>query len=351
MSQKKCIVLDLDNTLWGGIVGEDGLDGLQLSLGGVGAGFIAFQQALLNLYDRGIILAVNSRNNFEEAIKVIRTHPNMILKEPHFAALRINWQDKAMNLVELAKELNIGLEAMVFLDDDPTNRATVKAMLPEVEVPELPINPADYAKFLINLPYFPSEAVTDEDKMRGNMYVTERLRLEAEKSFSNRDEFLKSLGLELQIFVDDLSSIARLAQLTEKTNQFNANKQPLTEEEMLVLINHPEYKVFHGRLTDRFGDHGIVNLAIVKQQDEVWHLEQLLMSCRVIGRGVEEAFLATIGQSAKNNQVSRLTINFTQTAKNKPAEDFVNNNFKNNTVLVEAIINQPDWITVKYGQV
>lgn len=351
MSLKKCIVLDLDNTLWGGIVGEDGFAGLQLSLSGVGAGFIAFQQALLDLHNRGIILAVNSRNNFADAIKVIRTHPNMILKEPHFAAMRINWQDKATNLVELAQELNIGLDSMVFFDDDPTNRATVRALLPAVEVPELPADPVDYAKFLISLSYWPASALTDEDKMRGNMYVTERLRLEAEKSFANREEFLKNLGLELQIFVDDLEAVARLAQLTEKTNQFNINKQPLTEDEVSSLINHPEYKIFHGRLTDRFGDHGIINLAIIKKQDDVWHLEQLLMSCRVIGRGVEDAFLFVIGQAAKNSQVEKIIINFRQTEKNKPAEEFINKHFKDNLILVDEIVASPSWITVNYGKI
>jgi FkbH-like protein len=351
MSLKKCIVLDLDNTLWGGIVGEDGLKGIKLALNGAGADFIAFQQALLNLYNRGVILAVNSRNNYEDAIKVIREHPNMILKEPHFAALRINWSDKVMNLIELAKELNIGLDSMVFLDDDPTNRATVRAMLSEVEVPELPPNSADYAKFLINLPYFPVEALTDEDKMRGNMYVTERLRLEAEKSFDNREEFLKNLGLELQIFVDDSNATARLAQLTEKTNQFNINKNPLSEEEITKLIKQDDYKVIHGRLTDRFGDHGIINLIIIKKQDDVWYLEQLLMSCRVIGRGVEDALLSVIGQMAKSNQVKKLNINFRQTEKNKPAEDFVNKHFKNNLILVDEIAVLPSWITVKYGKV
>lgn len=351
MSLKKCAVLDLDNTLWGGIVGEDGLDGLQLSLQGTGASFIAFQQVLLDLYNRGIILAVNSRNNFDEAMKVIREHPNMILKEPHFAALRINWQDKAANLVELAQELNIGLDSMVFFDDDPTNRAAVRALLPAVEVPELPANPVDYAKFLINLPYWPTAALTDEDKMRGNMYVTERLRLEAEKAFGNREEFLNNLGLELQIFVDDFNSVARLAQLTEKTNQFNANKHPLSKEAMRGLMENPDYKVMHGRLTDRFGDHGIINLAIIKKYDGVWQAQQLLMSCRVIGRGVEEAFLAAIGQAAKQEQVREIFINFQPTEKNKPAADFITKYFKNNSAPVNELLNSPSWITIRYGKV
>jgi FkbH-like protein len=346
MNEKKCIVLDLDNTLWGGIVGEDGFDGIQLSLSHPGASFIAFQQALLDLYNRGIILAINSRNNFDDAMKVIRSHPNMILKEPHFAAARINWNDKVMNIAELARELNIGLDSMVFFDDDPTNRATVRAMLPEVEVPELPANPEEYAKFLLSLPYFPSAAITDEDKMRGGLYVTERLRQEAEKSFPNRDEFLKNLGLELRVFADDPTGVARLAQMTGKTNQFNVNKIPMTEEEMAGFIAHPEYKVIHGHVTDRFGEHGITNLAIAKINGEEWHLDHFLMSCRVIGRGIEDAFLSAIAGLAQKNGGKYLAITFVPTEKNAPAQEFINRRFINNRTAVENALPPPAWISL-----
>lgn len=343
---KKCLVLDLDNTLWGGTVGEDGFEGIQLSLSGSGSAFMAFQQAILDLYDRGVILAINSKNNFEEAMKVIRSHPNMILKEYHFAARRINWQDKADNLIELAKDLNIGLDSMVFLDDDPANRALVRAVLPAVEVPELPVDPADYAKFLISIPYFLSAAITDEDKMRGNLYVTERLRQEAEKSFHSREEFLKSLRLEFQIFIDDASSLSRLAQLTEKTNQFNTNKQPLTEKEIEELILNPEYKIFHGRLTDRFGDYGITNFAITESKNGYWEIGQFLMSCRVIGRGVEESFLSAMANSAQKNKIEKLAIKFVSTEKNKPAEEFVKKYFDQDVLLVN-LVKSPAWIKVK----
>ena len=193
MTLKKCIVVDLDNTLWGGVVGEEGLSGIQLSTMFPGSAFIAFQQALLDLSRRGIILAVNSKNNPADALAAIRTHPNMILKENHFAAMRINWNDKVSNMWELAQELNISLDSMVFFDDDPANRAFVRAMLPMVEVPELPADPTSYVKILLSLPYFASAAITNEDSMRGNLYVTERLRKEAEKSYPTKEDFLKSL--------------------------------------------------------------------------------------------------------------------------------------------------------------
>jgi FkbH-like protein len=348
---KKCIVLDLDNTLWGGIVGEDGFDGIELAISPPGASFVAFQQALLDMYNRGIILAVNSRNNFEDAIRVIRSHPNMILKDSHFAAMRINWNDKATNIVELAKELNIGLDSMVFFDDDPTNRATVRAMVPEVEVPELPANPEEYAKFLLSLPYFPNTAITDEDKMRGSLYVTERLRLEAEKSFPSKDEFLKNLGLELHVFEDDPTSIARLSQMTGKTNQFNVNKIPMTEEEMEKFIAHPDYKVFHGYVTDRFGEHGITNLAIVKKDTDIWNIEHFLMSCRVIGRGIETAFLSAVANSAQKNGVNHLSIVFIPSEKNAPAKEFVKKHFIDNKAKVKDIIPSPLWIITHHGKI
>lgn len=347
MATKKCIVLDLDNTLWGGAIGEDGFDGIKLSLSAPGAAFVAFQQALLDFYNRGIILAINSRNNFKEAIKVIQTHPNMILKERHFAAMRINWKDKATNLIDLAKELNVGLDSMVFLDDDPTNRMLIKTTLPEVEIPDLPANPLNYAKFLMSLPYFALAAITDEDKMRGNLYVTERLRQEAEKSFNDRRGFLKNLGLELQIFVDDDSSVARLAQLTEKTNQFNINKCPMTEQEIRELIRNPKYKVLHGRLTDRFGDHGITSLAIVENKKDRWNIKYFLMSCRVIGRGVEEALLSFIAKLADHNKAKKLSIKFVPTEKNKPAEAFVKKFFNGKAVPVGKVIESPAWIKIK----
>jgi len=349
MNTKKCIVLDLDNTLWGGIVGEDGIDGIALSLSNPGASFVAFQQALLDMYNRGVILAINSRNNFEDAIKVIREHPNMILKEPHFAAMRINWNDKATNIIELAKELNIGLDSMVFFDDDPTNRAIVREMAPDVEVPEFSIKPEEYAKFLLSLPYFPTAAITDEDKMRGSLYVTERLRQEAEKQFSEKDEFLKHLGLEMRFFEDDSTSIARLAQMTGKTNQFNVNKIPMTEEEMANFIASPEHKVFYASVADRFGEHGITNLAIAKKAGDVWNLEHFLMSCRVIGRGVEDAFLSAIAENAKQNGAKHLNITFISSEKNAPAKEFVEKKFIDNKTSVEEVLSAPKWITIKHG--
>ena len=341
---KKCIVLDLDNTLWGGVIGEDGMDGIALSTREPGAAFIAFQQSLKDMGDRGIILAINSQNNPEDALQVIRTHPNMILKEHDFAAMRMNWADKVENMRELARELNIGLDSMVFFDDSPTNREAVRSFLPEVEVPEIS-DPALYAKILLSLPYFPAAATTDEDKMRGNMYVTERLRMESEKSFADRGEFLKSLGLELFVSHSDEGALPRLSQLTQKTNQFNTDKHPLSMEEIQQILNSPDREVFHARLVDRFGDHGIIALAIVKKDAINRHIEQFLMSCRVFGRGVEDAFLHAIAAQAAQEGAQTLSINYTQTEKNAPAREFVERVFSGGAISASDT-KKPEWITL-----
>jgi FkbH-like protein len=343
---KKCIVLDLDNTLWGGVIGEDGMDGLQLSLSAPGNYFMAFQQAILDHYDRGIILAINSRNNPDDAWKVIRTHPNMILKEKHFAAARMNWNDKAANIRELAQELNIGLDAMVFLDDDPTNRDLVRALVPEVLTPELPAEPAEYVRFLNSLGVFEAGVITDEDKMRGNLYVTERLRTAAEKSYASKEEFLKSLGLTLTVRMDDASCVSRLAQLTEKTNQFNIDKKPLTEDEIRAAIDSPTHHVFYGKLQDKFGDHGVVLFALIEAHADHWHIPALLMSCRVFGRGAEDAFLAAISEKALQEGVHSLTISFKDSPKNAPAREFVERRFPAGTYSIPRTVHGPEWIEI-----
>ena len=272
---KKCLVLDLDNTLWGGVVGEEGLDGIKLGWDASGRGFVAFQQAILDLHNRGIILALNSRNNYEDAMAVIRRHPNMVLKENNFASLRINWNEKPDNMREIAKELNIGLDSLVFLDDDPVNRAVMRNALPEVETPDLPQDPEKYAKFLLTLPYFKGGVTTDEDKMRGNLYVTERLRKAAENNYGAKEDFLKSLEIEVHCYQDDSSCLSRLAQLTEKTNQFNTNKKPMSENEISRRIAEPSHSIFHAAARDKFGDYGVIAFASINKDSEEWLIESL----------------------------------------------------------------------------
>lgn len=350
---KKCLVLDLDNTLWGGVVGEDGMDGILLSHKGPGASFVAFQQAILDLHTNGVILAINSRNNEADALKVIREHPNMILKEPHFAARRTNWNDKAQNMRELAQELNIGLDSFVFLDDDASNRALVRALLPEVETPELPDNPAEYTQFLMSLPHFASSVTTNEDLMRGNYYVTERLRKEAENEFASKEEFLKSLNITVHLARNDEPSVPRIAQLTGKTNQFNVLKREYTEDEIRGFMASPTHAVYHGKVTDRFGDYGITAVALVSKGTDAWHLVSLLLSCRVLGRGVEHAFVRALAEEAEKNGVRVLTSEFARSEKNAPAEEFVTKHFSPSGTIYQ--LNSPlpsaEWVTLRYATI
>ena len=344
-NKKKCIVLDLDNTLWGGVVGEDGKDGIVLSMSDVGSGFISFQQALRDLYDRGIILAINSHNNPEDALEVIRTHPNMLLKENHFAAMKLGWGDKAEAMREISEELNIGLDSMVFLDDSPLQREAVRSAHPEVAVPEMPTDPALYTKMLLSLPYFESNTVTDEDLMRGNFYVTERLRNEAQKRFENREAFLQSLSLQLKVLRNDTPALSRVSQLTEKTNQFNTNKVPKTPEEIGAYMQGANTEVFSAQASDRFGDHGIIAVAIVTKEKKNWNVETLLMSCRVFERGIEAAFVHAIASAAKDDGAETLYFKFEQTEKNEPARLFLEKYAPTGKILTDNI-QSPYWITL-----
>lgn len=325
---KKCLVLDLDNTLWGGVLGEEGPNGIKLGFDPEGASFIAFQQAVLDLHNRGIILAINSKNNYEDAMNVIRTHPNMVLKEHNFAAIRINWNDKVSNMREIAQELNIGLGSFVFLDDDPFNRSAMKACLPEVATPELPANPEKYASSLIELEDFQGGGtITDEDKMRGNLYVTERLRKAAEKNFLSTEDFLKSLEITVNFYQNDRGNTARLAQLTEKTNQFNMNKNPMSESEIVNHIDNHNKLVVYTSARDRFGDYGIIGFALVDKTPDIWLINSMLMSCRALGRGIEDAFLDGLAVKARESNAKKLRAEFAKTEKNQPAEDFLNKYF------------------------
>lgn len=342
--EKKCLVLDLDNILWGGVIGEDGLDGIKLGFDEPGAGFVAFQQAVLDLHNRGVILAINSKNNHEDAMRVIREHPNMVLKEKNFAAVRVNWGDKSENMREIAEELNIGLDSFVFLDDDPTNREIMRGILPEVETPDLPPDPSDYAKFLMGLPYFHGGIITDEDRMRGNLYVTERLRKSAEKNFTSSGEYLRNLELEVVFYKDDKSYISRLAQLTGKTNQFNMNKTPLAEEEILNYINDPRHIVIHAAAKDRFGDYGIIAFALLDKSSPDWVIKSMLMSCRALGRGIEETFMEALAGLARENNAAKLQVLFSKSEKNRPAEDFLNKHFADYHYDLSKKSITPSWI-------
>jgi len=323
---KKCIVLDLDNTLWGGIVGEDGFNKIKLGPQPPGNTYVEFQKYLLSLHERGIILAVNSKNNLDDAIEVIKNHPNMILRENHFGCLKINWNDKVTNLKEIAQELNIGLDSIVFIDDDPVNRDFVRETLPEVLTIELPKDPSLYVSTLIGLNDFHVIKITKEDKQRGKMYTQQRMRVESEKNSTSFEEYLKQLNIKIHIKKADEFTIPRISQLTLKTNQFNLTTKRYQEEDIKNFSQDKKKIVGCARIEDKFGDNGITSVFIVKKDnEEEWIIDTFLLSCRVIGRGVEEGILDYIINEARKNNVKRIIGNFIPTKKNKPSESFLPN--------------------------
>ncbi|MFW9808213.1 MAG: HAD-IIIC family phosphatase [Candidatus Thorarchaeota archaeon] len=316
---KKCIVLDLDNTLWGGIIGEDGIEGIKLGNASPGIEFVDFQRGLLSLYSRGIILAICSKNNYDDAMKVFQEHPFQILKEEHFAAMRINWQNKVSNIAELAEEINIGLDSMVFFDDNPVERAQVMQTLPEVLVVDLPKNPRLYRETLENLNVFDVLSLTKEDMSRGEMYVGKRKRAELETSIGNIEDFLRTLDLKVRIKPVDDFDTPRVVQLIGKTNQFNLTTRRYTDAEVQTFREEDSSIVYSMAVTDKFGDEGVVGVAIVKKKEKDWWIDSLLMSCRVIGRSVETALIAKIVKDARAEGASRIIGEYIPTKKNPPA--------------------------------
>lgn len=319
---RKCMVLDLDNTLWGGVVGEDGMEGLDLGGSPVGRAYVDFQRLLLSYYNRGVILAINSKNNAEDAMKVLHEHPGMVLREKHFGAIRINWKDKTENMIELARELDIGLDSMIFIDDNPHERERVRSALPYVLVPELPSSPfrrADALKALTDLDVL---VLTDEDRRRGEMYRARRQRRELMGSKGSLENFLRSLDLRIQVRPADALSLPRVASLLNRTNQFNMTTRRYTLAQVEEMSREEGIRIYTLKVRDRFGDEGIVGVAIIRAQEPAWIIDSFLMSCRVIGRGIEFAFMGRIAGDARAGGAEELVGKFIRTAKNEPARGF-----------------------------
>ena len=323
---KKCIVLDLDNTLWGGIVGECGVDGIQLGPTTEGRPFLEFQQLLLALFGRGIILAINSRNNIGDALLAIKEHPYMILREKHFAAMRINWDDKVANMQSLAEELNLGLGSFVFFDDDSMNCDMVRQFIPEVLVVELPKDPSLYVRTLMNLTCFGGLGLTEEDKQKGRMYSEEKSRRKLQQSATDLTEYLRMLNISITFREVERSTVTRVSQLTQKTNQFNVTTRRYTEEDIADFAGSDRYRIISLQLTDKFGDSGLTGVAIVEIVDQVcWRIDSFLLSCRILGKSAEEALLTYIINEAKKGGARTLHGEFVFSRQNKPAEKLYQN--------------------------
>ena len=351
----KALVMDLDNTLWGGVIGEDGMAGLKIGPEYPGALYQAVQRAVLNASRRGVLLAICSKNNPDDAMEVLHQHPDMLLRPSHFAAMRINWNDKVENLREIAGELNIGIDALSFLDDNPAERERVKVELPEVMVIELSDDPATFADAVRDFPPLERLKLSTEDIQRTSVYAAERERGRAEQNFGSKEDFYRFLQQEAEIVPVQSLTLARIAQLTQKTNQFNLTTQRYTEQQISEMADRPGWEVMAIRVRDRYGDHGLVGVAITRDQQAECHVDTFLLSCRVIGRSVETALLAGVADSARARGCTRLAGRFLPTKKNAPARSFYERHgfrllsqSEQETVwtldLRQSTISCPDWM-------
>jgi FkbH-like protein len=321
----KVLVTDLDNTLWGGVLGEDGPAGIRLGLERPGIEYLRLQRALLDLSRRGILLAISSKNNANEALEMIDRHPAMLLRRQNFSAIRINWDDKATHLREIAAELNVGLDAVAFLDDNPAERDRVRSELPEVFVLDLPSDVMGFARTLTQNPIFERLKLSSEDLQRGRYYGEQRERTVLERSATTPEEFYRSLRQEVEVGRVSPATLARVAQLTQKTNQFNLTTRRYTEQQLVALIDDPAWSLFFARVLDRYGDNGIVAVGLLHYSDGECEIDTLLLSCRVIGRTVETAFLARLLRDCRERSATALRGWFLPTQKNAPARDFYRN--------------------------
>lgn len=318
---KKCLVLDLDNTLWGGVIGEDGLAGIRLAPTGQGQEYYYFQKLLLSFKNKGILLALNSKNNEKDALEAFSQHPYMVLKLADFASTKINWENKAVNLQAIAQELNLGLDSLVFVDDDPVNRELIKETLPEVTVLDLPSDPSLYFKTLLKFKGFNSFEFTEEDKKRPEMYFQEKQRKDLQSAVVDLDSFLKKLGLSMVVRSADDLTIPRIAQLTQKTNQFNLTTFRYQEEDIKKLVEQGS-KIWVLEVKDKFGEYGLTGVCIVKNLIDRWEIDSMLLSCRILGKRIEEQFFGFVLEQLKQSEAKTVVAKFRPTAKNSQVKDF-----------------------------
>ena len=320
---RRCLVLDLDNTLWGGVIGDDGLAGIQIGQGDpVGEAYAAFQRYLLSLRDRGVVLAVSSKNDDETARSPFRKHPEMLLKEDHFAVFQANWNDKASNIQAIADELSLGLESFVFVDDNPFERDAVRKALPHVAVPEMPADPANYARVLSAGGYFEAVAFSAEDAQRAEFYAGNARRAALQKQVGDPEAHLASLQMEIFFRPFDAAGRSRIAQLIGKSNQFNLTTRRYTEADVAAMESNPAVFTLQVRLSDVFGDNGMISVVICRTvPEDSWEIDEWLMSCRVLGRRVESMVLREMLDHASRARIRRLIGVYIPTARNKLVEE------------------------------
>ena len=320
---RRCLILDLDNTLWGGVIGDVGLEGIQIAQGdATGEAHLAVQRLALALRERGIVLAVSSKNDDDVARQPFREHPEMLLHEDHIAVFQANWRDKATNIKAIAEELSLGLDSMVLLDDNPAERGLVRQILPEVAVPELPEDPALYGRVLSAAGYFESVTFSTEDLKRAEYYQDNARRVALQEQAGDVDAYLNSLGMEITFQPFDKTGRSRIAQLINKSNQYNLTTRRYTEAEISEAEADPKCFTLQVRLSDMFGDNGMISVVICRQTGSAtWEIDTWLMSCRVLGRRVQEAVLQEVLRHAALNGIERLVGIYRPTERNKMVEE------------------------------
>ena len=320
---KKCLILDLDNTVWGGVIGDDGLEGIQLGHGlGIGKAFSEFQMWVKKLKQRGIIICVASKNNEETAKEPFEKHPDMVLKLDDIAVFQANWETKVDNIRTIQQILNIGFDSMVFLDDNPFERNIVRENIPAITVPELPEDPAEYLEYLYSLNLFETASYSNLDKDRTKQYQVEAQRVSLSKTFTNEADFLKSLNMVSVVSGFTKFNTPRVAQLSQRSNQFNLRTVRYTDADIEALANDPKVVDLSFTLEDRFGDNGLIAVVIMKPMDkETLFVDTWFMSCRVLKRGMENFTLNTMVEAAKAKGYKRIIGEYLPTPKNKMVEN------------------------------
>jgi FkbH-like protein len=325
-NRKKCLVLDLDNTLWGGILGEDGIEGIQLGNLYPGLAFYDFQKGLLELYNSGVILAVCSKNNELDVLECWSKHPSILINKKHLSSYRINWVDKPTNIRAIANELNISLDSIVFIDDNPAERERVKFELPMVSVPDFPEQPYLLCDFLksVHFEYFQIHQLTSEDQKKTEQYKTNVKRKVFSEKFKNIDDYLSSLKMELNFFDCNELNILRISQMTQKTNQFNLTTKRYIEQD-LINIKKNNGLINCLSVKDRFGDNGITVASVILIDKHIASIDSFLLSCRILGRGIEEAYLLFLLNNLVKMGITTVEAKYIPTKKNIQTSEFYEN--------------------------
>ncbi len=319
---KKCVILDLDNTLWGGVIGDDGLAGIQIGELGIGHAFTGFQEWIKELKKRGILLGVCSKNEETAAKLPFEKHDEMVLKLKDFSIFVANWEDKASNIRHIQETLNIGMDSIIFIDDNPFERNLVRSLLPDVIVPELPDDPALYLTYLQSLNLFETFSFSQEDAKRTNLYQAEAKRNALSKQYSNFDEYLQNLEMVARAAEFDVFHTPRIAQLSQRSNQFNLRTIRYTEAEIESIVNDNNQITMYFTLKDKLADHGLISIVIMEKKDnESLFIKTWLMSCRVLKRGMEEFIVNKIIETAKKMGYKTVIGEYIKTQKNTMVKD------------------------------